>query len=296
MVGQSAPVARTSKREQCRGSASAHHGRMVLNGLSPEERIAVMQGPFGRCMHAWAGSHVTYFRWAIPTILGPRINNGSAFFLDFGGRLLLVTAAHVYHGYISAKRKAGRILCHIGNAEFDPERHLVGLGQNIDIATFDFTYDELGNVGKQPLLVADPSSWPPPHPFSGQVAFVAGFPAASRLWLTSRSVSFGLYASSPRINSASDRQITCPFEREYWIDATGCGLPPRGFDLGGISGGPLLIPMDADGVWNFYLGGVISEAPSRDYETVISVPAHFIAWDGTIRERSAPLQHAVPAT
>jgi len=26
-----------------------------LNGLSREERIAVMQGPLGRRMHAWAG-------------------------------------------------------------------------------------------------------------------------------------------------------------------------------------------------------------------------------------------------
>jgi hypothetical protein len=78
-----------------------------LNGLSREERIAVMQGPFGRRMHAWAGSHVTYFRWATPTIRGPRINNGSAFFLDFGGRLLLVAAAHVYRVYISATLPLG---------------------------------------------------------------------------------------------------------------------------------------------------------------------------------------------
>jgi hypothetical protein len=164
-------------------------------------------------------------------------------------------------------------------------------------AAADFTYDELRSVGKQALVIADPASWPPQHPFPTQAAFLAGFPGASRLWLKSRSLSFGLYTASPRINNASDRQITCPFEREHWIDPIGHGLPPRGFDLGGISGGPLLIPMDDDGVWNFYLGGVISEAhTSRDYETVVSVPAHFIAWDGTIRpESSAPVRHAVPA-
>jgi hypothetical protein len=246
----------------------------------------------------WAASHVTVFRWATWSILGPRIRNGSAFFLDIGGRLLLVTAAHVYHGYVAARQKARRIVCHIGNAEFDPERRLIGLGQDVDIATFDFTYDEMRIVGKQALVVADPASWPPPHPFPGQGAFLAGFPAASRFWLTSRSVSFGLYTASPRINTASDRQITCPFEREYWIDPIGHGLPPRGFDLGGISGGPLLIPMDVDGIWNFSLGGVISEAhTSPHYETVVSTPAHFIAWDGTIRaEGSAPVWHAVPAT
>jgi len=259
-----------------------------LNSLPTQDRIAVLQGPFGRRMHTWAGSHVAFLRWATPSILGPRIRNGSAFFLDIGGRLLLVTAAHVYHGYVASRRKARRILCHVGNARFDPERRLVGLGQNVDIATFDFTYEELRNVGKQPLVVCDPASWPPPHPFSGQGAFLAGFAGASRLWLTSRSVSFGLFTASPRINSASDRQITCPFEREYWIDPMGRGLPPRGFDLGGISGGPLLIPMDTDGVWNFYLGGVIAEAhTSRDYETVVSVPAHH-GIEAIVMFRSSP--------
>jgi hypothetical protein len=268
-----------------------------LNSLSPDERISVLRGQFGRRMHMWAGSHVTFFRWATPSILGPRLNNGSAFFLDLGGRLHLVTAAHVYRGYLAAKRKAQRILCHVGNVEFDPERRLIGLGQNVDVATFDFSYDELRSVGKQALVVADPTAWPPPHPFPGQGAFLAGFPGRSRLWLTSRSVSFGLYVASPRVNSASDRQITCPFEREYWIDPMGHGLPPRGFDLGGISGGPMLIPMDTEGIWNFYLGGVISEASSRDFETVVSVPAHFIAWDGTIHTQgSVSLRHAVPAT
>jgi hypothetical protein len=142
-----------------------------------------------------------------------------------GGRLLAVTAAHVYRGYLDAKLGARRVLCHIGNVEFDPERRLVGIGQNVDIVTFDFTYEELRRVGKQALVVADAVLWPPPHPFSGQGAFLVGFPAASRLWLSWRAMSFGLYIGCPRINSVSDRQITCPFEREFWIDPVGRGLP-----------------------------------------------------------------------
>lgn len=268
-----------------------------LNAQSPEQRIEVLRGPFGRQMHDWAASYVTYIRWATPGMSGPRIRSGSIFFLDLAGRLLAVTAGHVYQGFLSAKRTARRILCHIENVEFDPEHRLVGCRAGIDLATFDLSYAELKEIGKQ-ALVAEAESWPPPHPFSGQAAFLVGFPAASRLWLDSRTISFGLYVALERINSASDQQITCPFEREYWIDTTGYGLPPPGFDLGGISGGPLLIPMEDQGVWNFCLGGVISEAKtSRDYETVVSVPAHFIAPDGTIRDaRSAPIRHAVIAS
>jgi hypothetical protein len=198
-------------------------------------------------------------------------------------------------GNIWLQNKSQRA-CRVENLEFEPERRVVGQGSNIDIATFNFSYDELRAIRKQGL-VADSASWPPPHPFSGQGALFAGFPRASRLWIDRRSISFGLYSAFLRIDSSYDLQITCPFERDCWIDATERGLPPRGFDLGGISGGPLITPMDTDGVWNLHLAGVVSEAKtSKDYETVVSVPAHFIACDGTIYdERSAPIRHAVAA-
>ena len=230
-----------------------------LNTLSEPDRIAVLKGPFGRRMHAWAGSYVSYIRWEAPSILRSDLTNGSIFFLDICGRLLAVTAAHVFNGYLADKRRLARTICHVGNTQFDPERRLVGLGSNVDIATFDFTYDDLRKLGKQAMVITDAQQWPPPHPFPGQAAFFGDLPGASRIWLNWRSVSFGLYTASPRINSTSDRQITCPFERDLWIDVTGRGLPPSGFKLGGLSGGPLLIPSDTNGVGDFYSGGVISE-------------------------------------
>lgn len=265
-----------------------------LNDLSVEDRKKILRGPFGKRMHAWAGSYVTYIRWATDMMFGRRINNGSIFFLDVGGRLLAVTARHVYDAYLTAMQKYRRVTCHVENIEFNPERRLRGYRANVDIVTFDFTYEELMKIGKQALVVAA-DAWPPPHPVSGQAAILAGFPAAARIWINRRSISFGLYIASPRINSVSDQQITCPLEREFWIDIMGRGLPPRGFDLGGASGGPLFMPMDNDGLWNLYLAGVISEAKtSMDYETVVSVPAHFIAADGSINdERSAPIRHVV---
>ncbi len=270
-----------------------------LNSLDQSERIEIIKGPFGQLLHRWAGEHVTFIRWAYSPLYGTtRYRNGSMFFLDLGGEFIGVTAAHVYRGYLESKPINGRKHCYLGNVEFDPERRLKGIGElkGVDIATFDLTYEELQKIGKR-ALVADASSWPPPHPFSGQGAYLAGFPAASRLWIDSGSLSYGLYVASPMINVASDRQITCPFAREYWVDVAGLGFPPQGYDLGGISGGPLMMAMDKDGVWSFQLAGVISEAKtSMDYETVVSTPAHFIALDGHIYdERSAPIRHAIPA-
>lgn len=268
-----------------------------LNSLPIERRIEVLKGPFGRQMHEWAASHVSYFWWIRTSLLGPTVcNNGSIFFLCIGGVLLGVTAAHVYQGYLDARKKSPRqIVCRIGNLEFDPESRLRGLRDGIDIATFALTWDELKVIGKQAISV-DPSDWPPPHPFSGQTAFLLGFPGKSRLWMNPRAISFGLCIGMQPVGTASDRSITCPFERDCWVDTMGRGLLPQGVDLGGISGGPLLLPMEADGSWSMSVGGVIYEAPSLGFETVVSLPAHFIAVDGTINNGlSAPIRFAVPS-
>lgn len=249
-------------------------------------------------MHMWAGSHVTYIWFVEKMLFGrSRIRNGSIFFIGCGERLFAVTAAHVLDGYLAAKRKSSSTLCRIENLEFDAESRLISRGTAIDLATFEFSYDELRALSPQKqAIMIDPNAWPPPHPFSGQGAIVSGFPGVLRLWTAWRDISFGLYSGHLRINNASDRSITCPFEREYWIDTMGRGLPLKGLDLGGISGGPLLMPMESGGSWNLQLAGVVSEAPSAQFETIVSVPAHFIAPDGTIYdERSAPNRHAVPA-
>jgi len=82
----------------------------------------------------------------------------------------------------------------------------------------------------------------------------------------------------------NDRQIRWRFSREDWIEVDEIGLPPPGLDLGGMSGGPILLPLDdGDGVWHLFLGGTITEAlASPDHETVVAVRAHFINSDGSI--------------
>src|SRR6476620_5859681 len=102
-------------------------------------------------MHRWVGSHVTFIRWARRGFFGTRIENGSVFFLELNDRLLAVTAAHVYRGFVAAKALDRRTVCYIENVEFDAESKLVGIRDDIDIATFDFAYEELAKLGKQRL-------------------------------------------------------------------------------------------------------------------------------------------------
>lgn len=63
----------------------------------------------------------------------------------------------------------------------------------------------------------------------------------------------------------------------------GRGLPQVGYNLGGVSGGPMLQPAFIDGAWSWRLVGVISEAISvEDFERIIAVRAHFILPDGRL--------------
>jgi hypothetical protein len=86
------------------------------------------------------------------------------------------------------------------------------------------------------------------------------------------------------MTGVTDRQITCRFDRKTWVKRPGVPLPAFGPDLGGISGGSVLLPLDnGQGVWDFYLAGIITQAHSSvDFETIISIRSHFINTDGTI--------------
>ncbi|HXQ09158.1 MAG TPA: hypothetical protein VN831_30910 [Bradyrhizobium sp.] len=94
---------------------------------------------------------------------------------------------------------------------------------------------------------------------------------------------FGLLSAMPGLSSFTEHQVCCQFARENWIDVRGIGLPPVGYDLGGVSGGPMLQPVFVDGAWTWRLVGVVSEALSIEgFERVTAVRSHFILPDGRL--------------
>jgi hypothetical protein len=203
------------------------------------------------------------------------------FFLDLGGKLLAVTAAHVFQGYLDDRAKAPRdIVCHIENVIFNPEVRLVGAGSKytVDIATFSVTREELQAIGKQ-VVIGEP--WPPPVPKVGEGVFLSGFPAKLRLWFRPNELSFAMFAGLNPVNKVTDRDLTCVLERDYWVSDEGGQLPPDLQDIGGLSGGPVLLPQEANGEWHMRLVAVISTGA---FGAVLTAPlAGFINADGTIR-------------
>jgi hypothetical protein len=258
-----------------------------LNAMSLEERMAEPMRAFSRRRHDDGAAYVTWWLWRTQetnpmTPLRP--SQGSMFFLDCGQGAFAVTADHVYEGYLE-DRAARRVRsCQIGNVAFDdPEDRLIARGKHlgIDIATFCVTPEEIDGAGKL-ILKGTVGAWPAP-PNVGEVVFFGGFPGRERIPIAAHEISFGLYSAMVPVTSHTDYQICCQLNRESRVDVPGLGLPLEGYDLGGVSGGPMLQPVYRDGMWGWRLVGVLSEAvAASSFERVTAVRAHFILPDGRL--------------
>jgi hypothetical protein len=177
-------------------------------------------------------------------------------------------------------RKAAR------NLLFDPEERLIACRDDLDIATFQITAEEVVQLDK-PVATLGPPHWGALNPAVGNFAFFAGFPAQSRGMTTAGNFATAPYFAMTAITSATDHQIACRFDREKSIDFSGSGLPPVGYDIGGVSGGPMLMPtlVREDGtegvVWRF-AGIIVQAAAGELFEQVVAVRAQYLLPDGRI--------------
>ncbi|OMI09498.1 hypothetical protein BSN85_16345 [Bradyrhizobium brasilense] len=257
-----------------------------MNGLSDAEKQSVALTDFSRSMHDWGGEHVAWLLWSTQerAKLTPlEYRQASMFFLDCGRGPFAVTAGHVFEQFVSDRSSRRVRGVQIGNVGFNPEERLIDWGSDrkIDIATFRITQEEIAEIGKK-VVEGTGGAWPPP-PNAGEVVFFGGFPGCERVEVAPMEFSFGLHSAMTPLTDFTEYQVGCRFDRQYWVDVRGLGLPPVGYDLGGVSGGPMLQPVYQDGVWGWRLVGVISEAIMADqFERITAVRSHFLSPDGRI--------------
>lgn len=265
--------------------------------LPDEDKKLASGGAFGRLFRDMAAAHVTWIFWARDTdaptdILG----HGSAFILDRGHGPMLVTAAHVYRQYLADHKAHGPLYCQVANTRVRDLSSLlidcgdlhVPLGERTrepDIATFRMNAGAVARVGKRPVLAL--GDWPT-QPTRHQQVIFGGYPGHERVFVSQSEIDFGFYSGMMGASSITEHQIKVMIEREFLVDNTGNGLPPAGYGLGGISGGPLLVPEYGEAGWYFRLGGVVSEAPGPRpadeviIEMVVADRAEFIQSDGVV--------------
>jgi hypothetical protein len=263
--------------------SSPLHPTEQFNALSEEEKKRILSDGLGAdILHSGLAFAIPL--WWVG--VGIELRNGSAFLVDLGHGVFVVTAAHVFKKYLADKKAAVAIGCQLGNVLFDPEAELICCRDDLDVATFRVSPSEAKKIGKA-IVTAGPPNWEPLRPAVGNFAFFAGFPAQTRGITPSGDFATAPYFAMTPITSVTDHQIACRFDREKTIDFSGSGLPPQGYDIGGVSGGPLLIPTlvregPVEGVvWRF-AGVIVQAAMGNMFEQIVAVRAHYIQPDGRI--------------
>lgn len=212
-------------------------------------------------------------------------HNGTLTIVQTPKKLLGVTAAHVLRQYES-DLKDGSLRLQLMNEVVDHlcER-VIDVSDTLDIATFALDEDLVKRLGRTPLRV-----WPPRLPQEGKGIMIAGYPAVERIESMDFTVNFGLFTAIGVARAVTDKQVTWLMEREFQLAKAKIPAPPPEYDLGGVSGGPLISWFESENFLSHYcLSGIVIEHP--DYknnkgmppiERLIAIRADSIAESGKI--------------
>lgn len=207
-------------------------------------------------------------------------NNGTITFLKTSTNVIGVTAAHVFRGYEGA-RDSEAIALQVGSVPVsDLGARLIDISDRLDIATFDVSFLGDADMGRKLSPLGRRSA----KDLSPEDAIIlCGLPGGRRFLEKNKDISWGPFFALGGIHSQNDCDIRYRVEREYLIKHQFIPQMPEGYELGGISGGPLIGCFDADTILNFGIAGIISEA-SAQLEYIIATRTDFIKDDGSIAE------------
>ena len=97
------------------------------------------------------------------------------------------------------------------------------------------------------------------------------------------------YCFNTPVSTISNRHFGCSFDRKYWRDALGKGFPPDNYDMGGVSGAPViaLIKSEAE-VVSWRLAGIVYEAIASEIlgEIMFAHHADLIGLNGMVKENA----------
>jgi hypothetical protein len=206
--------------------------------LSAEEQARYLA--INRRMVEFARDHAVPIIFAPPVSVGGKINGASGCVIQLGPDAFVVTASHVLSGY-EERVQAGEVLnWQVGNlAPFDPIPRVAWRNKERDIVLLEIGKDEAHNIG--PCIISAPRAWPPPIPKVEQLVLVGGYPKSLREEsLAPGWIGAGPYSAIFRVTLAGEANFKCAIERRDLISFDG-PLPAPGTDMGGLSGGPVLL-------------------------------------------------------
>ena len=251
----------------------------------------------GKAELEFVGGIVAPLFWVLNRDDGKQmVKSGSVFFLDTGARLFAVTAAHVVTECLNDSKSSQFVGAMIG-ANWGPalpmrlDDRMIDSNQDVDIATFRVTAEEVKNLKREPVSGFQ-RTWPPPPARVGHGVTLCGFPGKARRWLVPGQLSFGCIPIACIVTNSHAACISVQLERDCLLRVLGDSDLPEDYDFGGISGGPVLAIVERGGLRGWTPVGVIFEGPNpatdptqqaiQGLEIIRARPTNFINADGTL--------------
>lgn len=268
----------------------------VPSSPSREEALRMFRAGLDKAMQQTAASYAIPICWIRAKDGRPEIvDNGTAFVLNCGAGSFLVTAGHVFQGYVAARAKYPDCVCFLSNMRFDLGSRLIGYDPAYDVATLHLTPEELQSLvgfGKYALTGSQPR-WPPKPPTVERGVFFVGFPGDGRSMRPRRAnnlveIDWSGYTALAIANSVSDTGVTVVLNHDPTFDIRHRSTIPPDWALGGCSGAPLLTFIERNGIFSWQLGGIINEATK---EIVRASRADCINPDGSINGYPDPMAY-----
>lgn len=226
--------------------------------------------------------------WYRRDIENPRIaHNGTLTIARTPKTLLGITAAHVVKQYAADIETHPYQLQIMNESVDDLMKRMIDVSEKLDIATMALDEDLLKRLGKTPL-----GEWPAWPPQEGKGIMIAGYPAGAREQTRDLEVCFGLFTVIGTARTVTQRQMTWLSEPEFQLAGTTIETPPPQYDLGGISGGPVISWFESGAhITHHRLSAIVTEHPNYaenqdmpPIERLVAIRADAISETGKIYE------------
>lgn len=212
-------------------------------------------------------------------------HNGTLTIVRTPKKTIGITAAHVVRQFARDVQDGQCKLQLMNEVVADLLDRVIDSSEKRDVVTIDLGDNLVQKLGKVPL-----NMWPPIPPEEGRGIMIAGFPGIERLRSEPHKVSWGLFTVIGVARTVSQEQITWLVEPEHHVPNPRIPTPPPLYNLGGISGGPLISWFESKAhIVHYRLSGIVTEHPdykgNTDFppiERLIAARADLITESGTI--------------
>jgi hypothetical protein len=208
-----------------------------------------------RHMTALARDYAIPIIFAPPRSIGGKINGATGCLLHLGTASYVVTASHVLAGYEERIQAGETLNWQMGNLPpLDPLVRVAKRSIENDIVLLRLSSGEVARIGA--CYTSEPRGWPPPQPKEGQLVLVAGYPKILReVDLEANWIGSGPYSALFKVTNTGPGYFNCQVEQRDLVSFDGNSLPSPDIEIGGLSGGPVLL----DQKLSYPLVGVISQ-------------------------------------